>query len=346
MEEKIKGFLKNRFLIEFVGDVTPQTDLFKECGLDSSGYMEILAFIQDEFKIVVTDDELFSNVLATLASITSFVNAKLGPCNMPEHAPNRWIAGRQPNPRATLRLFCFPYAGAGAPAFRRLERALPSSIDVLAIELPGRWSRIREPFITSMPALIEAIDNGLSEYLDTPFALLGYSFGSLVAFEYARRLRRCRRLVPNRLVLSAFGHPTRSRNPRFHTLPDDEFVRALGERYGWSDESVLADQAMRDLVLPIVRADMRIMATYEYMKEDPLSCPINVFGGEWDQAATQEALAEWRRETTASFHLTMFPGAAHFFMHQRAEDYAAAIAATLLDTLSTNKQIVDAQGMR
>ena len=35
-----------------------------------------------------------------------------------------WIAFRKPNPQARLRLFCFPYAGAGASVFRTWSDSL------------------------------------------------------------------------------------------------------------------------------------------------------------------------------------------------------------------------------
>lgn len=78
MEEKIKTYLETRFLIEFGGDVTRDSDLFKECGVDSSGYLQILKWIKDEFGVVMTDDELFSNVLASLSSMSAFVQGKIG----------------------------------------------------------------------------------------------------------------------------------------------------------------------------------------------------------------------------------------------------------------------------
>jgi medium-chain acyl-[acyl-carrier-protein] hydrolase len=45
---------------------------------------------------------------------------------------------------ASVRLVCFPYAGAGASAFRLWPAGLPETIEVLAAQLPGREGRLRE----------------------------------------------------------------------------------------------------------------------------------------------------------------------------------------------------------
>lgn len=39
-----------------------------------------------------------------------------------EARPDPWILRPRPNPRAALRLFCFPYAGGGASIFDQLVR--------------------------------------------------------------------------------------------------------------------------------------------------------------------------------------------------------------------------------
>lgn len=251
-----------------------------------------------------------------------------------------WIVSRRADPRATLRLFCFPYAGAGGQAFRGLRAALPRSIDVCPIELPGRWTRIREPLLRSMPEMVDALVSGIAPYLDVPFALLGYSFGSVVAFEFARRLRREHRGTPRHLVLNAYGHPAASRPRLLHALPDDDLVHTLAERYGGLEPAVVNDRAMLAIVLPIVRADLQVVETYEYAREPPLGCPITVFGGELDRATTPEGLEHWRNETTSVFRSVTFPGATHFFINQLQHDYASRVATALTGLQSLDHEAV------
>ena len=62
-----------------------------------------------------------------------------------------------PRPNASLRLLCFPFAGAGANVFRGWERSLGDSIEVVVVQLPGReWRRNERP-ITRMNDLVDLL---------------------------------------------------------------------------------------------------------------------------------------------------------------------------------------------
>ena len=69
-----------------------------------------------------------------------------------------------------LRLFCFPYAGGGAGLYRSWSEKLPSYIEVLAVQLPGRETRTRETPFRRMETLIESVSRALYEFSDKPFA--------------------------------------------------------------------------------------------------------------------------------------------------------------------------------
>jgi medium-chain acyl-[acyl-carrier-protein] hydrolase len=57
------------------------------------------------------------------------------------HAPGIGpVRIRARRPAARLRLFCFPYAGSGAAIYRDWPAGFPPSIEVCAVELPGRGS--------------------------------------------------------------------------------------------------------------------------------------------------------------------------------------------------------------
>jgi medium-chain acyl-[acyl-carrier-protein] hydrolase len=94
--------------------------------------------------------------------------------------PGQWFSIRQPNPRAALRLFCFPYAGGGARIYSAWPQNLPPSFEVCAVQLPGRETRMREqPFRALTPA-VEAVAAAIEPYLDRPFAFFGHSMGAMI----------------------------------------------------------------------------------------------------------------------------------------------------------------------
>ena len=73
---------------------------------------------------------------------------------------------------------------------------IPKTIRLLPVQLPGREQRFKEPPLTDMTSMIEALGPALPPHCDGPFALLGQSMGSLIAFELARWLRRNRQTCP------------------------------------------------------------------------------------------------------------------------------------------------------
>lgn len=232
---------------------------------------------------------------------------------------NPWIICPSPNPQAKLRLFCFPYAGGGAWIFRDWATQLPASIEVCAIELPGRSTRMREPAFTNLADLLQnsaqnSLLAALLPALDKPFALFGHSLGGLISFELARLLRREYHLTPVHLFISGRRAPQiPDLDPPIHNLPEHQFLQKLRELNG-TPEEILQNRELMQVVLPMLRADFALIETYTYQPESPLTCPITVFGGLQDTVVSLKALEGWRQQTLAQFVLHLVPGN-HFFLH-------------------------------
>jgi D-alanine--poly(phosphoribitol) ligase subunit 2 len=76
-QDKIKQYLATNSLVEFDSAVTEDSDLFKEGFIDSFGYIELVKYLEKEFQIRFTDEELVSNQLNTLKNITCMVHSKI-----------------------------------------------------------------------------------------------------------------------------------------------------------------------------------------------------------------------------------------------------------------------------
>ena len=225
-----------------------------------------------------------------------------------------WIACRKPNPQARLRLFCFPYAGTGASIFRTWSDDLPADVEVCPIQFPGRGTRLMETPFTQLSPLIEALAQALGPLLDKPFAFFGHSLGALVGFELTRQLRRQSGVQPVRLFVSADRAPQIPHRDRpIHALPEGEFLHEL-RRLNGIPGKVLEDEELRQIMLPVLRADLAVYETYVYSTEPPLNCPISTFGGLQDHRVSRGDLEAWRDQTSGSFSLRMFPGD-HFFLN-------------------------------
>ena len=225
-----------------------------------------------------------------------------------------WLKCYKPLPDASLRLFCFPYAGSGAIAFRSWSDGLPQTVEVYAIELPGRGTRMKEPLYTKMPPLVEAIAPALLPKLDKPFAFFGHSMGAILAFECSRLLRQKYGLLPVYLFVSGRNAPqVPDPDPPIHDASKAAFIEEL-RRFNGTPEAVLKSSELMELLLPVLRADFEVLETYTYVEQKPLECAIAAFGGTEDVKTRVDYLEAWAKQTTGSFSLHKLPGD-HFFLN-------------------------------
>lgn len=225
-----------------------------------------------------------------------------------------WLNHFQPNPNASLRLFCFPYAGGAAYIFRDWAEHLPADVEVCPVQLPGRGARMRETPFVRVSVLVNALCHDLLPYLDKPFVFFGHSLGALISFELARKLSHDYQLEPLHLFVSGRGAPQLpDTRPDTYNLPEDEFVKEL-RRLNGTPAEVLDQPELLQLIIPMLRADFELCETYEHLTSAPLKCSITALGGLFDEDVPRERLEPWQEHTSASFSLKMFPGD-HFFIH-------------------------------
>ena len=249
-------------------------------------------------------------------------------------AAARWLAYREANPRARMRLFCLPYAGGGASAYRGWAAALPSEVEVCPVQLPGRESRLREPPFARPEPLVQALVDALAAHLDLPFACFGHSMGAMLAFELARELRRRGGPLPLHLFVAGRRAPqVPPREEDIHDLPEPEFVARLRELNGTPEEVLQHAELMR-LLIPVLRADFSVNETYTFRPEEPLDLGISAYGGLGDAEVSREDLVGWSEHGRGPFRLRMLPGD-HFFLHSARDLLTESVARDLADIIRT-----------
>ena len=242
----------------------------------------------------------------------------------------RWLAYREANPRARLRMFCFPYAGGGASAYRGWGASLPQEIEVCPVQLPGREGRLREQPFTRPEELIQAVADALTPWFDLPFVFFGHSMGAMIGFELSRELRRRGRTLPLHLFVSGRRAPQLpTRDEPIHDLPEPEFIERLRELNG-TPEEVLQHAELMKLLTPLLRADFAVNETYNYTEEEPLDPGISAFGGLADSDVKREDVEAWSIQTRGRFRMRMMPGD-HFFLHPQKDLIIESVARDLAE---------------
>ncbi|MAP10863.1 MAG: hypothetical protein CMQ61_02295 [Gammaproteobacteria bacterium] len=301
-------------------------------GLDSLTAVELRTWIHTDLAVDLPVDQMFS--VPTIAALADAIHVAMGgdgqvQAELATVTAGEWIVLSDVRPDARTRLFCFPFAGGGASAFRDWSRLFPADIEICAIQLPGREERMREPLVTEMSVLVDSLVEALAAYQDKPFAFLGHSMGAVVCFELARRLRATGQRLPAHLFLSARAAPhLDSPDSGLKDLSDDEFMERLHSLYGAVPSAIRDSVELQQLFLPVLKADVTLLETYAYVPDAPLDCGITALGGEQDPAISANMLAAWRQHTSTEFLQRAFPGN-HFYI----VDARQAVANTVLERL-------------
>jgi epothilone polyketide synthase C len=240
------------------------------------------------------------------------------------------MVGARAAPRA--RLFCFPFAGGGSAVYRTWARFIDQTIEVVAIEPPGRLGRITEMPVTDMKQFVEQLVPAMQDLLDRPFAFFGHCLGALTMYETARRLIRATPARPAHLFVSGARPPDRITDQGafeqrvMHDLlrlaefrislpayaqPDDVFAELIRHFNIRATEELLRHPKLRQLILPVVRAEFQMATNYQFVREPPWEIPITCFAAKGDPYVSRKHALGWGRFTNSRLQVHMREGA-HF----------------------------------
>ncbi|HVO92148.1 MAG TPA: acyltransferase domain-containing protein, partial [Terriglobales bacterium] len=291
-----------------------------------------------------TDDEIWVQPVVTPPtrldngwSITS--DLLTDPELPPEPAPVRlngsagsWINVVGPRSASQWRLFCFPFAGGGSAIYQNWANFIDPRIEVVAIEPPGRLGRITENPVADINIFVDQLLDEMDRLLDRPFAFFGHCLGALTMYETARRLIHTTRFKPEHLFVSAARPPDRiTDHGQFEAqliqdlleLPDyriglpiyaqsdDVFAEVIRHFNIEATDQLLRDPELRQLMLPVIRAEFQMASNYNFVPGLPWAIPITCFAAKGDPYVSREHALGWGRFTNSRLQVHIREGA-HF----------------------------------
>lgn len=229
---------------------------------------------------------------------------------------SKWFYVPAKRKRPEFRLFCFHYAGVSAEVFHSWSVLFPDNIELCAIQLPGRSTRLNEKRITEMAVLAEKVAKEIQNYNELPFLFFGHCMGAYLSYEVVRVLSRNACLLPSHLFVSAAKAPFLPiLHPDLHRLSDDDFLLMMKEINLRPDTFYLSPGIIEES-LPIIKSDFALVEKWSRPGEDTqITIPITALGGDKDEFVLEEHVKKWAVCTTASFNYSIFPGG-HFYLQE------------------------------
>ena len=229
-----------------------------------------------------------------------------------------------------IKLFCLGYAGASASFYNVWKKHLADFIDLRPVDLPGRGSRINEPFVTTMKQAVDDVYNTISGDLYEPYSIFGYSLGSWLTSELCSKIKLNGLKEPDHIFFAAKEPPHfKTKVDDYHKLPKEQFVNEIINN-GGTPKELLEDEDFIDYLLPTMRADYEILDNFIHKKNNSkFNSNITVLTGISDNIIDNENIDEWKNYTQGSYELVNYKDG-HFFIHNYTKHITNLINQTLL----------------
>ncbi|MGI5479417.1 thioesterase II family protein [Streptomyces lavendofoliae] len=207
----------------------------------------------------------------------------------------------------TTRLLCLPYAGAGAGVYRPWYITESPLLNACPIQVPGREEEFTEPFYADMAEASAATADRFRSTAGTePYLVFGHSFGAVLAYEAVRHLADTGGPLPQRLVVSGSVSPRHRMTGRL-SEDDERAVEEVRELVG-RDVEAFHYPELRALLLPVMRADVALLADYAPGAVRALPVPITAFRGTDDARVPVPQWEDWASYTSSTFDSAQFAG--------------------------------------
>jgi medium-chain acyl-[acyl-carrier-protein] hydrolase len=213
-----------------------------------------------------------------------------------------------------MRLICFPFAGGGTIVYSKWRNDLHEQIELCAINLPGRERLIREPCLTDYQNMITIIASLLENEKNVPMIFFGHSFGGLTAYLISLQLSKIKLLSPKHVFISGRRPPLGDKIDNIASLDQENFKKALINRYQGIPQEILNSPELLNFFLPIIHNDFKMYEQFpEVLKNFPnklINCDITTIGFSQD-FSSEEDYQGWSNFTNQSHQHIHLPGG-HF----------------------------------
>lgn len=227
-----------------------------------------------------------------------------------------------------IKLFCFPHLGGSAAIYYQWRSLFPTSIEICPVELAGRGERNEEPFYQNFQELVSDVSEQIIHTSSEAYALFGHSMGTLIAYETTYYLMNRGIDPPIHIFFSGRNTPDIKNDMFINCMNDETFIEKLNQ-LGGIPSAIFDYPELVDMVLPVLKADYRVMNTYGFtLQKQKIKSNITVVAGDNDLSITYEDMRKWRLITEGDCSMHFIPGG-HFYMENNLNALVGLIKTTL-----------------
>lgn len=176
-------------------------------------------------------------------------------------------------------LYAIPYAGGHTLVYRNLKILLEPSIELKALEPPGRGKRVKEKLITDINLIADDLFNHIHAEISSgkEYGIFGHSMGSLIAYLVTKKIISANLPLPKHVFCSGHGAPSvpkidlTSEIPK-HTASSEVFWEYI-DSLGALPPELKEHKELMNYFEPIIRADIQALELYTY---EPTNAPLPV----------------------------------------------------------------------
>lgn len=226
----------------------------------------------------------------------------------------KWFPAYKAADKSSVRIVCFPYAGAGATVYMDWFRFLPDDVELFPVAYPMREKRRKEDMPNDLKILGRQIaaENEMV-FREKEVILFGHCEGSVIAYETAAALKELYGILPKLYVASGSNPPCVPLSISIDENMDmDEAAKKFVELH-FIPEAFKNNKVYLKAFVPVLFRDFILFQNYCDRDIRRLDSPILVVHGNNDEMINEEHIGDWKKYTSAGVKYAEYPGE-HFYI--------------------------------
>lgn len=225
-----------------------------------------------------------------------------------------------------IQLFLLPFAGGNSASFNKMLPFINDKIECITVEYAGRFTRKDIPFFSKYNDFLYDVASqiNIKRTEGLPYAILGYSLGSAIAYDLMIK-KLIYGNVEHVFLCSLGDYTDNTKRVDYNKVSEADFLKEIID-LGGMNEQLLANKRFLDIYMRPVRADYIVWGNYYFIKGN-IPCDTTVIYSSQDPVAKNISI--WAN-LSSGFVDYFDVGGSHFFINKKYREVADIINKKLI----------------